>query len=685
MFNKTILSLFVLVILITLYGCKKDKEIFQGNDHYITAFKLTRNNSNYIGYITDSTITVRVPENTSLEGATAELKLSEQASIYPHPANISNWNEELRFVVTSHNGNTKIYHYTIERVGKKTESSVVLNSQEEVDAFGELGITEIGGSLIIGSAKGTDSITSLAPLYQLKKIQYSLIVYPTYSAKELTGLDRLETIGDAIRVESINTLEKISFQKLSHAGSIYVKSTANIALDFPSLQEVQQSLTIESPLAGVSFPLLKTVKEQLYFYSGTNNATPISRITFPLLKEAGSLSFSFYINVTRVELPELYKTGDIYFMNFPKLYNLSAPKLQSAGLISIPENSVLTEVSFPALVTAGGFNITVKSVNALDLPQLQTVTGDLRLRNAAVDGIRSLTNLKSIQGELLLGELPKMNGLAIPASLTEIGRLSIVNRLVAAPDQIDIRGLHIKEINLQVAAPLLLIGEDVFNGTLIVNPQALTVFPTLQGFKEVDSIGFNGYISYINDLEIKGIRKINKSFWMPNNNVRTFSMPDLETVEGNFIINHFNQLTQAQLVFPKLKNIGGDFNVHINSLNVTSVLFEALEEVEGDLIITTGSTTRSLSDILFPVLSRIGRELRINTASGSNNALQNLDGFAQLLQVSSVTVTNQSALTSFEGLRNAFTAFNRQWTATGNGYNPSFEDLQSGKWMKENN
>jgi hypothetical protein len=173
---------------------------------------------------------------------------------------------------------------------------------------------------------------------------------------------------------------------------------------------------------------------------------------------------------------------------------------------------------------------------------------------------------------------------------------------------------------------------------------------------------------------------------MPNNNVSTFGMPDLEEVGGDFIINQFQQLTVEILEIPKLKKVGGDFNVMIQSATVSSIKFAALASVGGNMGIGTGFDNRCLSHILFPSLLTIGKKLSIYEEYPdwySNTKLADLDGFATLKTVQGINVSGQSVLTSYEGFKNvlpSFTATN--WSATNNAYNPSYADLSAGNWKQ---
>lgn len=684
-FNK--LFFLLLIIAVINIGCKKEKNPFTGKDNFITAFSLKKSGTTFTGTITDSTITIKAPEGFSLDSAVSSIIISENAEIYPDPSSITSWNDEMLFVVKAYNNTPKTFHYSIDRTSILAEGSVVLGTQADVEAFGNKGITEITGSLIIGNKAGEDSITTLAPLYKLRKIGYSLTINPTYAAKEFVGFDNLIEIGDGLIIESVNRLEKISFSALQSAGRISIKTVATQSVIFPVLKHVSTSMLVQTPLAGFSFPLLQTVGETLTMDGIYGKNAPLTEISFPSLKEAGNIWLGGYQKAGKIALPQLTQSGDITIFFINALYTIIAPKLQAlSGTLVIPEQTEMTEFVLPSLRSAGTIELLSKKINAIELPLLSTIEKDLRLATVAVKGIKGFTALAAVKGELYLRDLPNMTTLELPASLQQIGTLTINNRQVKAPAVIDVSGLNVKEIRLEVSTPVILKGNDVFKGTLTVNPSALTTFPQLEGFAELDSLSFGGYISNINDLQINGIHKINKGFQIPNNNVQTFSMPDLEFVGGDFIINQFQGLTHAVLDFPKLKTISGSLSALVQSSSAKTLQFSSLKSVGGNCSIGTGFDDRCLSAILFPALETIGGKLTVYAELADwypNAVLTNLDGFSNLKKVNAIEVSSQLLLKSFEGLKNAFPSITETgWKAIDNGYNPTYGDLAAGKWIK---
>lgn len=670
-----------------LSGCKKDDVVFQGNDNFITSFALDQSGNVLYASIMDDQISVKAPEDLSLSNAKVTFVLSENTKIYPDPASITDWNEEQQFVVTAHSGTRKTYKYSVIRSGNISEQSIVLPTQADVDAFGKLGVTEISGSLIIGSQKGTDSISNLSALSKLRRIGYAMTIYPTYSAEEFVGFDNLISVGDIIRIEGVKKLSKVKFPNLETAGIISIKSPVPVVAEMPSLKTVSRTLQVDGPIAGVSFPVLEKVGGVLTFSSTNNSATVMSRISLPSLKEVGGLTVSYLSKVQKVELPELQKVnGDMNYVVLAALTSISAPKLEEVkGTLTLPANSALREVSFPSVTQAGNIIIDVKGLNAVEFPKLTKVAGNLRLNGPAVDGIKNFSSLTEIGAELYLGELAQMKAFGLPASLKKIGKLSIVYRTVVAPPVINIKGLELKELNLRSISAVKLIGEDDFKGTLNIYPEAANaVFPELDGFSTVDSLYI--FPNYYAEVTLKGLRKIRKGFTMPQFSQAKLDLADLEEIGGSVNFINITGITNGTLEIPKLKKIGGGLRILVNSLTLNLIRFNALESIGGDFTMIAGSATRSLTDMQFPKLESIDGQLSIYPAASLtavNAKVTQMNGFAALKQVQSIEVRGFTSLTTFEGFKNVLGALTpSKWTTSRNSYNPTYADLAAGRWTK---
>ncbi len=701
LYIKSFLSGIFLAFL--LAGCQDDDDLFSGQDNFITALSLEQGGTAYHASFLGDSIIVTVPDNVSLKGATVSYTLSENASVKPDPASVSNWDEEMLFAVKSWNGTQKTYRYTINRNSIDTKGTVVLSTQEEVDAFGELGVTSISGNLIIGQKTGADSITSLAALYQLKEVAYSLVIHPTYAAGEIVGLDALKRVGGEINITSVEKLSDVEFPGLEVAGSISFTSRHMYTVAFPALVRVTNRININCPLNSISFPALQQAEGALNI-SDSYSGGMLSRLSFPMLKEAGSMAILQLVSATRLEAPELEQCADLNLSYLNSLEMIYFPKLREVtGKITFPTTSKLTELSFPALEKAGGLDIRDGNISSFDFPSLAEISNDLFMQRLALENLDCFGALTAIGGTLEINNFSNMKTFTPPPSLKRAGKLAFSYYAATPPEEIDLSGMDIGELSVagSVLTGTKIKGDDEFNGTLTIDASAsvpsgkTAVFPSLEGFSVVDSLSFGGYISYLQVIDARGIRKIKKGLRIPNGNEAEFYMPDLEEVGGDFIISSMGSLAGERLEFPKLQTIAGNFDVAILSMNVRSLSFPMLESVGGYLELNTGYVfdlswagilyQYCLSSVSFPSLNTINGRLTIqgNSDSESNNLLTNLDGFSALISVAGVEVTGQSVLVSYEGLKNALPSFTADgWDATNNAYNPTYEELSSGTWVQ---
>lgn len=696
-------TLFALILSLFVFSaCSSDDDPFVGADNYINSFSLKVGEYVFNAEIKNNEITIKVPEGISLDGAAATVSMSENASIYPNPETVSNWNDEMIFAVIPYNGQTELkYKYTVTRTNIDANETVVLATQADIDAFGATDITAINGSLIIGSATGTDSITDLSPLAKLKEIAYSLTIHPNIALTQLAGFDALEKVGSDI-YSTAPRLEKVSFPKLKSAGSIYFKNSALSEVSFAQLATVAKSINLECPLLALSFPNLK----QAGSIALNDRNAMITTVSFPVLQKTESIEIYFLPSLTKILLPELTEVGNLKLNWLTVLGFINVPKLNTVtGTFSLPDTSKLVELSCPSMESANTINVVGSGISVLNFSKLTTIT-NLSITNTSLSGIdKGFSKLQKVEGELRFSDVPEMKSVSIPSTVQHIGKLAVSYQTAdPAFSEINIKGLNVGELSVErdVVDGIKIVGDDIFHGTLSFDVQNGRTYnwksPTFSGFQEVDSLSFGGYISMINDLEIKGIRKINKGFSIPNNNLQSLSIPDLEEIGGNFVINHLNQVqaVNKEFAMPKLKSIGGSFKVTTGGAGIESLSFPLLATVGGDFALGTGyaSTSvwdpndRDLKTISFPVLKSIGGKMTLKPYLDGgdtyvNKRLTNLDGFSALKSVKGVEIVRHTGLVSYAGLKGAISSFtSANWVVSDNGYNPTYQDLVNNHWTK---
>ncbi|MDR0667658.1 MAG: DUF5018 domain-containing protein, partial [Prevotellaceae bacterium] len=293
-------------------GCLKEQQgPFAGTDSYLVGFSLQQGDAVFHAAIAGGTVTVTIPEGFALRQAKATVQLSEHATIYPDPAAITDWDEEQQFVVTAYNGAKTTYKYTVARSGVAHNGSVLLATQADVDAFGQQGITFIDGNLTVGRAAGTDSITSLAPLANLKEVVYSLTLHATCAVTGLEGLENLAHVGGTLQIGSGTTtatglkrLEILTLPALKTVGGVSLLNTVTLIVELPELVSVNRQLNLNSPLWRLQLPHLK--------YAGgavtlSGSSATIAQISMPALEEAGTVTISSLPELTKIDFPELKK------------------------------------------------------------------------------------------------------------------------------------------------------------------------------------------------------------------------------------------------------------------------------------------------------------------------------------------------------------------------------------------
>lgn len=154
-------------------------------------------------------------------------------------------------------------------------------------------INIINGNLIIGAEKGTDSISNIDALNLLNEIKYKLIVNPPTFKGDLKPLQNLRSVGGIMVngepkqlkeivlpnlqylfedfISRSNNISKISFDALTSAGNITVKSTQLAEFSAPPKLERAGQMSFSgkegwsevdvSTIKEISFPNLQSCKK----------------------------------------------------------------------------------------------------------------------------------------------------------------------------------------------------------------------------------------------------------------------------------------------------------------------------------------------------------------------------------------------------------------------------------------
>lgn len=171
---------------------------------------------------------------------------------------------------------------------KVFNGSVVLFTQEEVDAFGVHNYTHINGAVMIGTLENEMStILTLSPLIALKEVSKHFIIYHNGLLENLNGLENLEHLGDNLFISTNPSLTNIS--ALSNI-RIIEKSLSidgnNVLITLKGLEnttDVREGITIRlnDKLTDISLSKLSNVGLDLKIERNKK----LEKIDFPSLTE----------------------------------------------------------------------------------------------------------------------------------------------------------------------------------------------------------------------------------------------------------------------------------------------------------------------------------------------------------------------------------------------------------------
>jgi len=674
---KRSIQLTICVILAALLtgSCRKDN-LFKGKDNDIASFQLKAGDQYLKAYIQNDSIVVTAPGNLSLAGATAVIVLSENAHISPDPGTITDWTQPQSFVVTSYDGATRTFQYVLQRNVISKDGDIILMTQADVDTLAKMGLTRINGNLTIGRPDGADSISSLAGLSSITSIAYNLVINPTYTGKDLKGLDNLQTVGSFLIGPDASTftqaplmyLKTISLPKLTEVmADLNINGVGITTLDLPALTKVDGSLQIVfvDSLTTLELPKLQSVLQTLNI-QGYFLPNSLETISFPALTNVGAdLTVSSWANLTTVSLPVLTKTSSLKITGLSLLSSITAPKLQSTlGDVDFSSNQVLTTLDVSSLQTIGGafaFGGATSLDNLNAFKSLTSVGGDFNLLEMpALTDISGLNHLQKVGGKLILQDLPvladdEFSGFSALKTIggdlqiagvpfknfsgfatTKLQSVSIDGTGLNTIQQIDLSGIDIATLVkiTGVTGGVAVKGKDVLNGDLDIESSDVS----LSGFKQVNNFTFNYH-----DFD-------------PAPSAPTSTLP--------------------------MQKVNGAVSITINGYHTLSM--PNLASVNGDFIISTGYDVYSLTDIQAPLLTKIGGMFFLTGQNGSspNTLMTDLNGFSSLTSAQSVTVINNQALTDFTGLKNVIpTLSSTSWSVSNNLYNPSYQDMADGKYI----
>jgi hypothetical protein len=592
-------------------------------------------------------------------------------------------------------GSTKVFN-----------GNYTINDAATLKAFIDSGYTEVNGILYVSN------IGDLGGIIKLKKV-WGLELRRT-TVTGLGGLAELEDMSYLSLVEN-GQLINAAFPKLGNKSmqGIHINTNLSLAgLTLPSIESISPlgndniSITSNPVLKTLSIPNLKSV-EKCGFIEITNtlleNLNTFTNATGTLgtwgltLTDNPSLtSVSAMKNIVctaRLTIDQCTKLTTLTGINIPAdmhdyvtikrndaLTDITAVsnKLKSTGGLTIASNKALQTASFPLFEQGNIACSENAALTNLSLPKFKQATSvdintNVKLATINMNALETVTDYFGLRGGYDV--VQALTAFDLPA-LKSCGKFIIEN----CPAITNLDGFA----NLQTVALDFIIS----NANI---PGANVKLKTINGFNKLTSITFSCNLETASGSGYNG----------PLTSIKGFK--SLKTVGATFNIGG-NSLTDVS-GFANLVSIGQDFRI-VNT---------ALTGVDGFAKLTSSGLNENRAINIqgnSKLTSLKGFASLANAVSiyfTNNTALANLDGLEKLKSLKyGIHIDTQSKLTNIDGLANvegATTgiAINQNallkslcgitklvkgggntggYQVTGNGYNPTVDDIKAGRCSK---
>lgn len=464
---------------------------------------------------------------------------------------------------------------TLEGAPKIYEGDVILESQQEVDDFGNQGYIGITGSLLIGDTTVTgpwdaSDISNLTPLSNLETIGSTFTIFFNPSLTSLEGLSNLTSIGGDLHVRFNDGL--LHMDDLASLTQIEGELILNSNDAMTNLDGLSNLISLGGGIHILNNDLLTNIQ-------GLSNLTVIN----------GDIEINYNIALTSFAgFQSLTIVQGNFYINGSSLNNLSA--LDNLETI---EGDLRIE-RLNSLEVLNGFN------------KLNSVFGDLRISdNISLINIQGFSNLNDVENILIennhsltevngFGTLTQINGgleLFANYSLAKIGAFQAITTIGG---DVELSWNHLQ--GLDFISNLTVIG-----GTFKIESEKFLY--TLDELGSLATIGGNLIMnrSDLFTVYFEGLTQIGGSLMVTyNNSLFRLDLPNLNSVEGNVEIR-WNTSGSFDFQYEwGLTSIGGDLIIESNFSNVSLTglfsihAFENVNTIGGDVEITGNGYLRDL-------------------------------------------------------------------------------------------
>ena len=669
--------MFLSLVSLSFTGCDEENNDFTGSDNYLNSFSLEKDGTVYHAEIVNDLVTLTIPQDVDLQGATATYQICEMATISPDPATIAEWNEARLFTVTSYSGESRNYNYSVVREEKIADGNVILATQADVEAFAAEKIMVLDGNLIIGEEEipetEYDTIKTLASLAGLAEIRGTLVINNSFGGTSLDGLQNIRYVGNlrmgdenAVFDNGKETLVSVQLPALETvAGEITVNSEKVDIISLDALSETMSLYINGKNFNGISLPLLKTVFGNFTVSSGTTASAANGNITefsLPALESVGgNFTLQTLSNLSSLSLPVLKTiSGKLNFKLLPLVETISFPALERVGgAIAVPyDMSGLKSLQMPGLKEAGAIDIDGRNnapiIETLDFSSLEQVNGAFALSYLNIASL-SLESLLYVDGTFDLRYMQSLAELNLPNLRTCNGTFYLYN--MEGPEVLDISTIeNLPKLQI-IGSPAIKkckVPAKIAEVEINAASKVADIIP-MEGLEEVENFTLSNFRNTEIILTgyataIKGELKIGASY------ANRISLPDIKTL-GKLSLTFSSNLKTLDL--PGLEKIG-TFEIRM-PLAVENINIPKLEEVTESLLISGGSSYNK---------NRV--------------VITNLDFLASLKVAGEVKIEYCGKLADFSGLQHAISSVSpEKWSVRDCAYNPTYEDMVAGRYTLE--
>lgn len=658
----------LLLLVLSVTACKEKIETpFSGNDNRILELSLTdAKEHTYVASLADeNTWQIMIPSDADLSNAKVSYRISDQAQIMPKPTEIDNWNNDQAFQVRSYSGERRTYLVQIIREYVEVPNSVKLTTDEDVKAFVAKGVSHIEGDLIVGALTGKDSISNIDALTSLEKVDYDIIINPTYKGTDLSGLRNVKEAG-GIFIRS----QKLKDATFKHLNVVY----GNVDITGDALKQI--GMPQVTHINGI----LKITK------------VAISEFSLPRLETLGAFNISFCDWVSTISLRSLKSiSGNLNIEKLNKLGTLTAPKLETINgnmtfnnlhvfgvlslnkLVSVENVAFLgvniTELYLNELKRCGELSINATSLRTLIAPHLKEINGNFSLVGCGVSNLNQL-GVEKIYGKLSFSNLSNLQDIEnLCRQLIEVKEVSLID--VNADGKWSFSNSGVQKINI----------ERCRNVEELILPKVMTKI----------EIKGDGMMQLKQLIKMSGIEEVSENFIISNYHLATpQEIQILLTKAGEIKVGCSNILSLSFPLLEEAKNIEYNYIPAAYDGKKKEIQAQyAMQKLVAPKLQSVQKMSFNLHDLEMldmPQLKTIKERLTVQChyPKDANSVLKNLNGLSALENIKEIQFNNLIVFNDYSFLKKAVA--NGSLTSvriSGSLYQPSLEDLKAGKFIQE--